>query len=267
MLVAAIGGLGIVVVAGWAGLQVEPRPLPAPDLEPGDLPTVAVPDGLPAPVARFYATLYGDRVPVVDTAVITGRGTMRIAGVTFPARWRFSHRTGEAYRHYIELTAYGRALTAVNERYVDQQARLELPFGVSEGPTIDQGANLALWAEAVWMPSVWVTDPDARWEPIDDDSARLIVPFAGGEETFTAQFDPDTGLLRSLTSMRFKGEEDRDKTLWINDVGEWGQVDAHPVPLRAEIEWADEDSPWARLRTENVRYNVDLGDYLTVRGP
>jgi hypothetical protein len=261
------GGLATVFATGWLGLQVEPAPLPAPAISAGEVTSVPLPDGLPAPVERFYRTLYGDRVPVVDSAVITGRGTMRIAGITFPARFRFAHVTGQSYRHYIELTVFGTRLTAVDEWFVDGHARLELPFGVSQGPNIDQGANLALWAEAVWMPAVWVTDPQAHWEPVDGTSARLTVPFGDDRETFTVHFDTDTGLLASMESLRFKGENDQSRTGWLNEAPAWGHVDGHPGPLRAAVSWTDERSPWANLRTEQVVYNADLDSYVRAEGP
>lgn len=260
-------GAGVVATIAWVGLQVDPQPLPAASVKPRETTTAALPAGLPASVERFYTELYGAQIPVVDTAVITGRGEMRISGITFRARWRFSHITGQDYRHYIELTAFGSRLMAVNEWFLNGDARLELPFGVSEGPNIDQGANLALWAEAVWMPSVWVTDFAVRWEPIDETSARLMVPFEGQEEAFVVQFNPDTGLLERMDSMRFKGNTDRQRTLWINEVLDWGEVDGHPVPLRTEITWGDEDSPWAHLHTESVIYNADLRAYVEAEGP
>lgn len=250
--------MGVGAAAVWVGLQVEPPPLPAPDLEPGGVPTVAVPDGLPAPVEHFVTTLYDDEVPVVHSAVISGRGQMRIAGITFPARWRFSHLAGSAYRHEIELTMFGRSVADVDEWFVDQHARLDLPFGVSEGPNIDQAANLALWAEAIYMPSVWVTDPAVRWEAVDDTTARLVVPFRDDEEVITVGFDPGTGLLRRMWSMRFKGERDAERTPWLNEVVAWGEVDGHPAPLQAEVAWADERGSWARLRTEAIVLNADL---------
>jgi hypothetical protein len=167
----------------WGGLQVPARPYPALEAASRELRTVPLPSGLPAPVARFYRVLYGDEIPVIDTAVIAGRGTMRISGVSLPVRFRFTHLTGRAYRHEIETTLFGGRVMAIDEVYLDGTARLELPFGVSEGPNIDQGANLALWAEAVWMPSVWVTDRQARWEPIDEHTAALVVPFGAAEES------------------------------------------------------------------------------------
>jgi hypothetical protein len=256
------GGLAATVVLAWLGLRVDPHPAPPPPLAAGEVTRVPLPDGLPAPVARFYTELYGDEVPLIQSAVISGRGTMRVAGVTFPARWRFSHSSGEAYRHHIELTVFGRRLLAVDEWFLDGHARLELPFGTSEGPGVDQGANLALWAEAVWMPSIWITDPRVSWEPIDATSASLVVPFGDTTEHFTVEFDPTTGLLQRMESMRSRGDEAEARTLWINEAPTWGELDGWLLPLRTTVTWGDERSAWADLRTEEVVYNAELDAYI-----
>jgi hypothetical protein len=184
-----------------------------------------------------------------------------------PARFRFSHVTGQHYRHYIENTFFGARVLTVNEWFTEGSGRMELPFGVFEGPKIDQGGNLALWAEAVFMPSVWVTDPQVRWLPVNDTSARLLVPFGDDTEMFTVTFDPDTGLLQRMESMRFKSETAESKTLWINDVIEWGEVDGRPAPVSTALTWADEGSPWAKLHTEDLLYNADLSLYIRAAGP
>ncbi|MFA5569316.1 MAG: DUF6544 family protein [Trueperaceae bacterium] len=278
-----LGAALLLFIIGWTGLQIRPQPFqsfalssqPAPTPEtptqtgPAAQPVTApLPTGLPAPVERFYQGLFGAGVPLIDSAVVSSRATMRIKGVTFPARFRFYHEAGQGYRHYIEATVFGLPLMKVNETFLDGKSRLALPFGVTENePKIDQAANLALWAEAVWFPSLWVTDPRVRWEPIDDATAVLVVPFGEEQERFVARFDPQDGTLRMLESMRYKGEASEGKTLWLNEVRAWADVSGHHLPVLSALTWLDDGSPWAVFTVEDVAYNVDVAGYLKADGP
>ena len=106
------------------------------------------PRACPRPVERWYRTLYGDSIPVVDSVVITGRARVRPAGpVWFPARFRFTHDAGKGYRHYIEATWFGIPVIKVNERYVDGKSLMELLWTTDQGPKVEQAANLGMWAE------------------------------------------------------------------------------------------------------------------------
>jgi hypothetical protein len=263
----ALGAACLAGTALWLGLRVQPVPLPPPSLVWAPTGVAALPKELPAPVERFFRALYGEQVPVIDSIVVSGRGTMRIQGITFPSRYRFSHVAGEAYRHYIETTVFGAPLLSVNEWFVDGAGRLELPFGVSEGPEVDQGANLALWAELVWAPAVWATNPSASWKPVDATTAQLVVPFGEATQTFTVTFDPATGLLQRMESLRYKGDGATTRTWWINEVREWAPLDGRLVPLVTAVRWGDESTPWAVLRTEEILYNPDLSTYIRAEGP
>lgn len=262
VLVTLVTGIVVVASLGWLGLRVPPRPLSEPSANADEPRTIAMPAGLPAPVERFYREVYGDQVPVIDNAIISGRGTMRVNGLTLPVRWRFVHDTGQDYRHLIEVTWFGARVLTIDETFLDGTARLELPFGVSEGPEVDQGANLALWAEAIWMPAVWVTDPQVRWEPVDDHTALLYVPGPDGEEVFVARFAPDTDLITLFESMRFKGEDAQERTLWLNEAVTWGDLDGRLLPIETTVTWHDDGVPWARLTTEGVVYNTDITSHL-----
>ena len=256
----------VLVLLGWWGLRVKPAPFSRFPQHASPLKTVPLPDNLPAPVERFYRQVYGENLPIIELAVISGRGRLRVKGITFPARFRFTHVTGQDYRHYIEATVFGLPLMKVNEHFLDGKCRLELPFGVSEGPQVDQGANLALWAEAVWMPSVWVTHPKARWEAVDKNTAVLVVPFGNSEERFTVIFDPQTGMLRSLESMRYKESNSSEKTLWTNEVLDWGPINGFMLPVNSAVTWFDEGTPWAVFTVEEIVYNADVQDYVRLNG-
>ena len=176
------------LLIGWLGLKVQPKPFADFSAEDSQIETVPLPVGLPEPVEKFYRQVYGDQVPVIQSVVVSGKASMRVNGITFPARFRFTHLAGQGYRHYIEATFFGLPIMRVNEHYLDGKGRMELPFGVFESDQIDQAANLGLWAESIWFPALLVTDPRVRWEPVDQESAILIVPFQDGTDNYQGEF-------------------------------------------------------------------------------
>jgi hypothetical protein len=267
-LLVAGGMLGALVGLGWAGLQIQPAPFPAVSPPPALPETIPLPTGLPPPVERFYRAIYGEQVPLITSAVISGRGTMRpFAGISFPARFRFTHVAGRSYRHYFETTLFGVPVMRVNEYFVEGKGRMELPWGVEDGDKIDQGANLSLWAETIaTLPAVLLTDPRVRWESIDDVTALLVVPFGAAEERIVARFDSKTGQLWLLESMRYKGAAGA-KTLWLNESRGWARLGDYTLPTIGTATWGDDGTPWLMFTIEDVAYNLDVDTSLTARGP
>ncbi len=241
----------------WLGLQVSPRPFSQPALSQSVVETIALPQGLPAPVERFYRNTYGDEIPVIESVVITGRGRLRPFGVWMPARYVIVHRTGYDYRHYFEVTFFGLPFLRIHEGIIDGVSFFESPMGsYIDDPNTNQAANLAVWAEAGWFPSVWITDPRARWQSVDAQTAILFVPYQAGEDSFVVRFNPDTGLVDQMEAMRFKAKGDTSKTLWITN----------EVRKVSYATWLDDGKPWAALGLDEIRFNVDVSDYLRQRG-
>ncbi|WP_219722069.1 DUF6544 family protein [Deinococcus planocerae] len=265
------GFLAGVVALGWLGLQVQPRLFPAYPSAASTPETVPLPAGLPAPVERFYRQTYGERLPVITSAVISGRATLRPVpgGPAFPARFRFVHEAGRNYRHYIEATWFGLPILRVNESYVGGVSRQEMPppFPSSIGdPKGAQGANLGMWSETIWMPSVYLTDPRVRWEAVDDETALLTVPFGEERETYVVRFDPATGRPTLFESMRYHDGNSREKTLWINQNLSWADFGEVTLPKQGAAIWLDQGRPWAVFTAEEVVYNVDVREDVRRRG-
>jgi hypothetical protein len=265
-----LGVVAVLVGVGWAGLQVEPAPFPDyPETSAASVPTTALPSGLPAPVERWYRSAYGERIPQIDSVVVTGRARVRPAGpVWFPARFRFTHDAGRGYRHYIEATWFGIPIIRVNERYVDGVSLTEIMGQTDSGPKVEQAANLGMWAElAQAAPSVLLTDPRVRWEPVDATTAKLVVPLAGSSEpdSFIARFDPATGGLHTLEAPRYHAGNSTATVLWTAQTGAGPAVGPYRMPSTGSATWADFGT-WAHFRTEDVRYNVDVSHYLRAPG-
>lgn len=123
--------LAAFILIGWIGLNVQPKSFVMPMLQTTDTKTVPLPSGLPAPVERFYLTVYGDQIPIIETAMFVGRGRIRPFGVWLPARFVFVHNAGKDYRHYIEATFFGLPFLKVNEGYLDGESFLKVRWAHS----------------------------------------------------------------------------------------------------------------------------------------
>jgi hypothetical protein len=261
----------LLVVAGlvWLGFQIKPRPFAAFPEESPALKTIPVPAGLPKPVERFYRTVYGDEIPVIETAVFKGRANLAPFGFFMPTRFVFIHRVGHDYRHYFESTWFGLPIMKVNEHYIDGKSYMQLPVGtVDNDPATNQGANLAVWAEAAWFPSVWVTDPRVRWVAVDDVTALLYVPFGDGEENFVVRFDPESGQLVGMEAMRFRDSGPQaKKILWMTRTEpSTGVVPGTRIPDTGSAIWLDKGTPWANFTLEQAWYNVNIDQYIQQKG-
>lgn len=262
--------LAVLTVVAWIGLRVVPAPFTAFSRSAGAVDTIPLPASLPGPVDRFYRVVYGDRIPVIRSVVISGRAEIRPFGrPTLQARFRFTHVAGKSYRHYIEATFFGLPVMKVNESYVDGFSRFETPGGLEEGePKSEQAANLGMWAELSALPAALLTDPRVRWEPLDADSAILVVPAdQEGEERFTVRFDARTGLVTLMEVMRYQRKDSAEKTLWVTRALKWESLAGYGTNTVGSAWWYGADRPWAIFRTENVVLNPDIRDYISRRGP
>jgi hypothetical protein len=260
--------LVVIVASVWLGLQIKPKPFAFPALKEGSVSTIPLPTGLPAPVEKFYRTVYGDQIPVIDTVVVIGRGRIKPFGIWLPARYVFVHNTGKDYRHYFESTLFGIPFLKVNEGIIDGKSFFESPMGnIENDANTNQGANLAIWAEAGWFPSIWVTDPRVRWQAVDDTTALLFVPYGDETENFVVRFNPLTGLVDSMEAMRYReAGEGKHKILWITrNVGD-AMYPGTKINSEGSATWLDQGTPWAYFKVEEMKYNVDSADYILRRG-
>jgi hypothetical protein len=134
-------------------------------------------------------------------------------------------------------------------------------------PNTNQGANLALWAEAGWFPSLWLSDARVRWEAVDETTARLMVPFEDGFESFIVRFDAQTALINTMEAQRYReAGQGKPKILWVTSNLPGKTIAGTKLSAIGAATWSDQGRPWAVFTLEDVRYNVNVNEYIRKRG-
>jgi hypothetical protein len=254
--------IAVIILVMWLGFQVKPQHFKALAQPQPEMETMEIPQGLPKPVENFYRSVYGEKASIINSVVIIGHGRVRQFGIWLPTRFAMIHNAGKDYRHYFEATFFGIPVLKINEGYIDGQSFFESPMGTYyNDANSNQGANLALWAEGAWFPSLWISDARAHWQAIDDTTAALFVPYEKGEENFIVRFNPQSGLVDLMEVMRYRSPGDTDKVLWLTN--EVKSTDGSAVSYAT---WLDDGKPWAEFVIDDVRFNLDVSDLIRARG-
>lgn len=268
VLIGLAAALGLLLALGWAGLQVNARPFPA--AAPGRAPRrLPLPAGLPAPVERFARAVYGDTLPEVRSAVVSGRARLAPTGLPLPTRFRFYYDAARSsHYHEIQATWFTLPFMRIHERNLEGHVTLDLSIlgRVEDAPKTNRAGIQGYWGEALaWLPAIPLTDPRVRWEAVDATTARLFLPGLDDEEAFTVRFDADTGLMTEIETWRYQDEARAERWRWFNRALEWGTVDGQRVPVRSQTQWND-DAPWATWEVERIALNADTAARLAQFG-
>lgn len=247
---------------GTLGLVIAPRPFrphPAP-AHPGSPRPFR--SGLPEPVERHFLETLGPTPPEISTAVVWGRGRACIRGVWVPLRFKTWFRSGDAYSRRFEITWFQRPVLRGWDSYINGEGVFEIGDRVESGGWVNQAQVLELWAGMLWTPTVFVHDPRADWEPVDDHSARLVIPFEQGTESLQAHFDPFTGRMTDFTALRYAGETTQ-KEPWRVDLLAWKEFNGLLIPSRVDVAWGESGAPWVYWNVDGIVYNVSVSDQLS----
>ena len=248
---AALGGA---LLLGFLGLLVKPSQFASPTKPESTEPVrlVSIPDGLPAPVDRWYRAEFPQGLPVYDTVVMRGTGTMRIAGIALPFRHLVELRPGRGFYRKMDITWFDIAFLHGLDTFVDGTGVMNTPVGRVDGAKIDQGANVINWLELLAVPGVLAETPGVRWEPIDRTSARLVVPFEDAEDSIVVAFDPRTGDPVTARTDRYRGADSAEKTGWVATMTDRRRLPGGMGRLatRMDAKWDNDTKPWATFEYE-----------------
>ncbi|MBZ0297079.1 MAG: hypothetical protein K8L99_31250 [Anaerolineae bacterium] len=248
-----------VVLIGWLGLQVKAPSFPSIDTPPPP-DRIPLPADLPGPVLKHVRAIFGETMPEVQSAIVTGRAKLVFMGIPMPARFHFYYDTArKSHYHDIQVTWFKKPILRVHERFLDGKAMLDLPFGrVENDPYTNAAAWQGFWSETLaWVPAIVFATPQVRWEAIDDSSARMLLPNADDEEAFTVNFNADNGLMSDINTMRYADSKSGQRQTWTNHIQQWSRIGDQLIPTLAQTKWND-DPPWATWEIEQVVFNVDV---------
>jgi hypothetical protein len=254
------GSLAAAAGIGWLGLQVKPLNFPAPAVSGRLEQAVAVPEDLPAPVLRHFRNSFGVHVPLVQTAVIWGRARLKRAGLWLPARYQTYYQAGKAFYRAVQLTWFGQPIITGHTALLNGQGEL-FARGLlnldERSMEITQSQVLSLWAESLFTPSILLGGAPARWLARDDDSARLMVPCAGSEETLVWRVDRQTGWLAQVNALRQRFGTSY-KVPWRVDYRAWTAYSGVYIPTRLSMAWEDSVGAYAEFEVDGAAFNVDI---------
>jgi hypothetical protein len=214
-------------------------------------------DALPAPVARWVAAARLDDLAGVETVGSVAHGRVRLGRLPWlPIDMRTLHRLGRDQVRDIRLRIGPVPLLGVLDAYVDGAGITKIGPIPTIGPEVDQGAVLAMWAEAIAWPAAWHHLPGLRWSAVDEEHARLHLPFATGEEVVDVTFDRASGFPRLFEVDRFKAGG--RKVRWRAECSDLRSYDGFRAWSHVRAAWADDPGPWFEAWFDRIVPNVKV---------
>ncbi len=82
----------------------------------------------------------------------------------------------------------------------------------------------------------------------------------------SAEFDPESGFMRSMSGMKYRGQEET-KTPWRGEFSGWRTLHRIKVPHRNVAFWEDYGGSYGIFEIEGAEYNVDVSEKISSKQP
>jgi hypothetical protein len=206
-------------------------------------------EGLPAPVQRYFRAALTDGQRMIAAVSIQHAGTFNMSETgedwkPFTSNQRvITRRPGFDWEARIAMAPGLDAL--VHDSYIGGEGILHASlFGLFSivnmrgTPEVAQGELMRFLAESAWYPTALLPGQGARWEAVDDSSARVTIEDGGLSLTMLFRFGTD-GLITSALA------EDRMRTVgnvvvpteWEGRWSSYERRDGMMVPIAGEVAW------------------------------
>ncbi len=143
------------------------------------------------------------------------------------------------------------------DRYAGGEGSIEMrllgliPVADERGGVLGQGALLRYLNETMWFPAA-ALEPYLSWEPVDADSARATMTFAGVSASAVFVFDAE-GRPVDMVAERYRMDRGTVER-WSTPLHAWGEFGGVRVPIEGEGVWRSDtgDFSYIRLRITEI---------------
>lgn len=208
---------------------------------------------LPAPVRRYFDTVFEDGPPPGGAVRVEQEGTLRLGGPDSPWEpFTATHHATTRCPGFVWDATVG-VLPGMSVRVRDSfvggagAARVTLfgalpVAGAASSPELNEAELQRYLAEAVWYPTTLLPGNGVTWEPVDDRTARATL--ACGETTASLDFHFSSAdgegleVERVHTDRRYRRVDGEfEPTPWTGLWRDYEVVAGVRVPTEGEVVW------------------------------
>lgn len=215
-------------------------------------------EGLPAPVQRYFRYSLQENQPYISYARLQHGGQFR----TNPDQ-KWLSINGQEYFTTREpgFVWFGKVpLVSATDAYFEGKGNLKvkllsiIKLVDARGEEIDQGELLRWLAETPWFPTALLPSEKLKWEPIDNNSAKIIFTDKNLAVDGIFYFN-EQGQINQFKTKRYKDESLEEN--WTGYYRDYKKVEGMQIPFFAEVVWNLEsgDFSYAKFKINRIEYN------------
>ncbi len=216
---------------------------------------------LPEPVQRYFKYAVKERQNHVKFARLKHSGLFRtsVGQKWFPIEGEEYFTTDDpAFIWYAKLKMNPLVWVKARDLYLNGKGNMfikllsTITIADAKGKEIDQGALVRWLSETPWFPIALLPSEKVKWEPIDNNSAKVILTDKNLTVEGTFYFN-EVGQM-----IQFKAKRYMDKTVenWNCYYSDYRTVENMQIPFFAEAVWNLEsgDFSYAKFKINTIEY-------------
>jgi hypothetical protein len=126
-----------------------------------------------------------------------------------------------------------------------------------KGKELDESELMRWLAEAPLFPTALLPSNFLRWEPVDSDSAKAIIDYAGNRAEVLFHFDRE-GKIVQMTADRYRAVDNSFvKEKWLGHYSSYAIAENMMIPWNIEVSWNSEigNFTYAKFNIKDIQYD------------